>query len=133
MASAIAEELKGDYPSVTFEVQPDLRVHGDPHLLRMVLYNLMENACKYSSREREPHVWVGEENGEGFVRDNGIGFDMQFLPKLFQPFERLHRDEGIPGTGIGLANVKRIVERHGGKVRAEGRVGEGATFYFRLA
>jgi PAS domain S-box-containing protein len=103
---------------------------------RMVLENLVANAVKYRRRDIPLRLEFGQAERNGspafFVRDNGIGFDMQFREKLFRPFERLHRDADYPGTGIGLANVKRIIERHGGQVDAEGRPGEGATFWFTL-
>lgn len=108
----------------------------DPTMLRLIFQNLIENAVKFS-REREPAVIeIGYaedvEGGAYFVRDNGAGFDMAYAGKLFGVFQRLHRVEEFEGTGIGLANVKRIVERHNGKVWAEGKVGAGATFYFSL-
>lgn len=109
-----------------------LVAQGDVMLMRIVVENLLDNACKYSAEKENPVIEVGREGGALFVRDNGIGFDMRFQHKLFQPFERLHADSAYAGTGIGLANVKRIVEKHGGKVWAEGKPGEGATFYFSL-
>lgn len=115
-------------------VAPDcLPVQCDPGLMRMVLQNLVANAVKYRAYGRPLHLELGLDGDEYFVRDNGIGFDMAYAHKLFQPFERLHRDDEVPGTGIGLANVKRIIDRHGGAVRAQGKVGEGATFWFSLA
>jgi chemotaxis family two-component system sensor kinase Cph1 len=103
-----------------------------------VLVNLLSNAVKYSRKVSEPHVLIGSQDGEEngmitiFVRDNGAGFDMQYANKLFQVFQRLHRINDFEGTGIGLAIVRRIVERHGGRVWADGIVGQGATFYFSL-
>ncbi|RYG23597.1 hypothetical protein EON82_13550 [bacterium] len=114
-----------------FEVQAGLVAECDPRLVGMALQNLFENACKYRSSERPFKVEFGCAEGVYFVRDNGLGFDMEYVAKLFQPFERLHREE-YSGTGIGLANVKRVVERHGGCVWAEGVAGQGATFYFTL-
>ena len=114
------------------EIEDGLAAHGDSLLVQMVLENLLDNACKYSSETKEPMINIGRRGDAFFVRDNGVGFDMRFHEKLFQPFERLHSDAIYPGTGIGLANVKRIVNKHGGRVWAEGRVGEGATFYFTL-
>jgi light-regulated signal transduction histidine kinase (bacteriophytochrome) len=107
-------------------------------LLKQVLANLIDNAVKYS-RSRDPATieigCAGEEAGRAvlFVRDNGVGFEMQYAHKLFGVFQRLHRAEEFEGTGIGLATVRRIVSRHGGRVWAEGTLNEGATFYFTLA
>jgi len=111
-------------------------VEGDPRLFAMALRNILDNACKYRKSGCRSQVEVGmdESSGERIYsfRDNGIGFDMSYVNKLFVPFERLHRDTEYPGTGIGLANVRRAIERHGGRVWAEGELGVGATFYFTL-
>ncbi len=137
--SALAREVvegirgkSGDSPRTDFRIAPGLRALGDPALLRLVLDNLIDNACKYSQRAELPVVEVGSDSEGYFVRDNGAGFNMAFVHKLFQPFERLHGAEDNEGTGIGLANVKRIVERHGGSVWAESAPGQGATFHFTL-
>jgi light-regulated signal transduction histidine kinase (bacteriophytochrome) len=102
----------------------------------VVLENLIGNAWKYSGRTKDPVIEIGmaEVSGEKafFVRDNGAGFDMEAAEKLFQPFQRLHREEEFAGTGIGLATVHKIMLRHGGRVWAEGEPGKGATFYFTL-
>jgi signal transduction histidine kinase len=101
----------------------------------MALHNLVDNACKYRREGTPVVVRFGVEERDGgrvyTLRDNGIGFDMAYVDKLFRPFERLHREE-YAGTGIGLANVRRAIERHGGRVWAEGRLGEGAAFSFTL-
>jgi len=121
----------------TTRVQPGLYVYGDPTLLALVMHNLVENSCKYRSKGRPLTIEFGIAESEGedafFIRDNGAGFDPGFSQKIFKPFERLHRYADIPGTGIGLSNVKRIIERHGGKVWAESEGPEcGATIYFTL-
>ncbi|WP_084179187.1 sensor histidine kinase [Fimbriimonas ginsengisoli] len=117
-------------------VAPDLWVDGDARFLGMALQNLLDNACKYRKAGMPARVEVGKEECGGkpvfFIRDEGIGFDMQYVPKLFVPFERLHRDSDYPGTGIGLANVKRAIERHGGIIWAEGELGVGSKFSFTL-
>jgi light-regulated signal transduction histidine kinase (bacteriophytochrome) len=105
-------------------------------LLRVVLDNLLGNAWKFTSRQERPRIEFGRMKRDGeavlFVRDNGAGFDMAYAEKLFSIFQRLHSVEEFPGTGIGLATVQRVIRRHGGRVWAEGEVGNGATFYFTL-
>jgi light-regulated signal transduction histidine kinase (bacteriophytochrome) len=113
-------------------------VHGDENLLRQVLVNLVSNAVKYT-RPRDPAlIEIGartEQAGEVtvFVRDNGVGFDPKYASRLFGPFQRLHADAALRGLGMGLAKVRRIVARHGGRVWAQAQVGEGATFFFSLS
>lgn len=122
---------------VSVSIAEDLRTHGDKRLLKIMLNNLLGNAWKFTSRCSSPTVVFGElkHNGETsyFVRDNGAGFDMAYANKLFGAFQRLHTSGEFEGTGIGLATVQRIVNRHGGRVWAEGAVNVGATFYFTLA
>jgi light-regulated signal transduction histidine kinase (bacteriophytochrome) len=105
-------------------------------MLRQVWTNYISNALKYSSRAPHPKVEIGgrEDGTEGvyWVRDNGVGFDMTYVGKLFGVFQRLHRSEDFEGTGVGLAIAQRVVLRHGGRVWAEGKPDEGATFYFSL-
>ena len=110
---------------------------GDRSLLKQVWANLMQNAVKYSGRQERPRIEIGgrTDGTEAvyWVRDNGVGFDMKYYGKLFGVFQRLHGADEFPGTGIGLAIVQRAVARHGGRVWAEGRPGEGAVFYFAAA
>jgi light-regulated signal transduction histidine kinase (bacteriophytochrome) len=115
-------------------ILPDIK--GDVDMIRQVWTNLFTNAVKFTSKKEKAKIEVGSTSDADsvtyYVKDNGAGFDMQYVGKLFGVFQRLHSVEEFEGTGIGLANVKRIVERHGGSVRAEGEVGKGATFYFTL-
>jgi signal transduction histidine kinase len=129
---AEAEPLR----AVATAVQPGLGAQGDPGLLRAALENLLGNAWKYSSKQAQARIefGAGEQAGETvyFVRDNGIGFDMAHAGKLFGPFQRLHHQNEFEGSGIGLATVRRIIQRHGGRIWAESMPGQGATFYFTL-
>ena len=121
--------------TVNFKIGKLVPARGDAALLQRVWANLLDNAVKYTGKTAEAEISVGSESGASetiyFVRDNGTGFDMRYVERLFGAFQRLHGDE-FPGTGIGLAVVKRIVTRHGGRVWAEGKLNEGATFYFAL-
>lgn len=135
LASEVAESLRQDAPDrkVDFIVQPNLKAHGDARLLRLVLQNLLGNAWKFSRDQPTPRVEVGNNDQRTFfVRDNGAGFDMASVGRLFTPFQRLHTSAEFEGLGIGLATVQRIIERHGGQVWAEGRPGQGATIFFTL-
>ncbi|HJV34811.1 PAS domain S-box protein [Geomonas sp.] len=120
---------------VEVDIAPDLSAHCDKSLVRQVLENLVGNAWKYTSNEEVARIEVGQRTSEQgpiyFVVDNGVGFEMEYREKLFAPFQRLHGAE-FEGNGIGLATAQRIVERHGGAIWAEGKVGEGARFYFTL-
>ena len=115
---------------------PGVTVFGDGRLLTVVLENLLENAWKFTQKRETARIEFGAQQTvteiECFVMDNGAGFDMTYSGKLFQPFQRLHKLEEFPGTGIGLATVKRIVERHGGRVWIEGVTGQGTTAHFAI-
>src|SRR2546422_4498892 len=136
MASEIVEEIRAADPerNVQVGIAEALTVSADPRLARILLTNLISNAWKFTAKEAAARVEVGAEVVDGdtrlFVRDNGVGFDMIYAHKLFGAFQRLHSQSEFPGVGIGLATVRRIVNRHGGRAWAEGAVGEGATFYF---
>jgi len=139
LAGEVAAELATQDPgrSVELDIADDLVALGDPHLIRLVLQNLLGNAWKFTAHRDHPVITMSVHRQDGVdvftVRDNGAGFDMDFAHKMFDPFQRLHSTAEFEGTGIGLAIVHRIVARHGGQVRAEGATGQGATFRFSLA
>jgi light-regulated signal transduction histidine kinase (bacteriophytochrome) len=138
LAEACVSELKEVWPREKYRIQigPLPPCNCDPDLMKQVWMNLIGNAMKYSSKQSVPCVELGaiEEAGQPlyFVRDNGAGFDMKYQDKLFKVFQRLHSQEEFEGTGVGLALVKRILDKHRGSIRAESSPGQGATFYFRL-
>ena len=146
IARELSEDLRDDMRareptrSIEFVIAPDIRADGDPTLLRLVLQNLLGNAAKFSAKSRDARVEFGCKDdsaaAEYFVRDNGAGFDMRFAEKMFGMFQRLHSTNEFPGTGVGLATVQKIIQRHGGRVWAEAvpapAEGHGATFYFTL-
>jgi len=138
LATAIAADLQQSHPDrpVEFNIAPGVVAQADKALIRAALANLMENAWKYSGRTERACIEFGtctrDEERAFFVRDNGAGFDMAHASLLFGAFQRLHRQSEFSGTGIGLATVQRIIHRHRGRVWAEGKVNEGATFYFTL-
>ncbi|MBI4989006.1 MAG: PAS domain S-box protein [Rhodocyclales bacterium] len=139
LAESIARELHGAEPErrVEFTAAPGIRARGDERLLRVVLHNLLSNAWKFTARKDVAHIAFGVRQAGNslayFVRDDGAGFDMRYADKLFGAFQRLHGVKEFAGTGIGLATVQRIIQRHGGLVWAEGEVGKGAAFYFTLS
>jgi two-component system, sensor histidine kinase and response regulator len=141
LVSEVLIELRPDYEgsAIQFSVSELGTTEADPTLLKQALINLLSNAIKFTSKAERPSIELGslsDPASEGkiyFVRDNGAGFDMRHAEKLFGVFERLHKQQDYQGTGVGLAIVKRIVQRHGGRVWAEGAVNRGATFYFSLA
>jgi light-regulated signal transduction histidine kinase (bacteriophytochrome) len=122
--------------SVVFDVAEHLIADADPHLLELLMENLLGNAWKFTSKQPAATIEVGKESrGEEvvfYIKDNGAGFSMEHATRLFAPFQRLHAAEEFEGTGIGLATVNRVVARHGGRVWAEARPGQGATFLFTL-
>jgi signal transduction histidine kinase len=138
LATAILERLREAEPDRVVEtrIRPGVVVSGDGQLLRIALTNLLENAWKFTARQPEASIEFGLSSLAGestyFVRDNGAGFDMAHADRLFGPFQRLHLATEFPGSGIGLATVRRIMHRMGGRVWAEGLVGRGATFHFTL-
>jgi len=139
LARGVVDELGGEAAgrAVEWHVEPGMRVRADPALLRIALMNLLGNALKYTRDASTARIELGTTRRQGgfaefFVRDNGAGFDMNYAARLFQPFQRLHAQHEFEGTGIGLAIVQRVIAKHGGEIRGDGRPGAGATFYFTL-
>ena len=138
IARSIIDELQKSQPlrHVEIKIADGLEDAADSRLMRITLDNLLGNAWKFTEKQAKAVIEFvcTEEGGKKvyFIRDNGVGFDMAYVDKLFVPFQRLHNEEEFPGTGIGLALVRRIIHRHGGKVWTEGQTGKGATFYFSL-
>jgi len=142
LAKSIVKQIyiEDDNRKIDWQIHDNLTATGDRKLLALVLENLLRNAYKYTCKQNHAQIEFGStivtKGGKSrltfFVRDNGVGFDMEYADKLFQPFQRLHTDDIFKGTGIGLATVQRIIHRHGGQVWASAEVDEGATFYFTL-
>ncbi|MBL8380673.1 MAG: response regulator [Burkholderiales bacterium] len=136
LAAEIGRELQAQSPTTRLEIQPGINAVADPVLLRSVIENLLSNAFKYASKAAAPQVWFGCNATATppvfWMRDNGIGLDMSEAPKLFQPFTRLAGATHYPGTGVGLATARGVVELHGGRIWVESSPGAGATFFFTL-
>jgi light-regulated signal transduction histidine kinase (bacteriophytochrome) len=138
IARTVVEHLRRDNPDrqVTVVIPAEMPAFGDAQMIEMVFDNLLHNAWKFTGGREQAHIDVGQVLEDGrqvyFVRDDGAGFDMNYAGKLFAVFQRLHSLTEFEGTGIGLANVDRIIRRHGGQIWGEGEVGRGATFYFTL-
>jgi len=138
LVRAALKDLEAEQKDRTIEVCIlDLpHCEADPALLKVVFANLLQNALKFTRQRENARIEVGAQpSTDGpiyYIKDNGVGFDMQFTQQLFGMFQRLHRDEDIEGTGVGLATVRRIIDRHGGRIWAEAEVGKGAAFYFTL-
>jgi two-component system NtrC family sensor kinase len=139
LARSVATDLSKNEPDrkVEFDIQDELIADADRQLMKVAFENLLGNAWKFTSKIAAARIEFGADQGDGgtvyFVRDNGAGFNMNYAEKLFSPFQRLHGDADFPGTGIGLATVYRVIDRHGGRVWAQSVVGQGATFYFTIS
>ncbi|MBA4419195.1 MAG: hypothetical protein C0392_15005 [Syntrophus sp. (in: bacteria)] len=138
MARSIAARLQEEmqHRRIEFIIQPALRANGDTQLIDIALFNLFDNAVKFTGTRSHARIEFGESEVEGektfFIQDDGVGFDMAYAPNLFGAFQRLHKSSEFPGTGVGLATVQRIIHRHGGRIWANAQVDQGATFYFTL-
>jgi len=139
LCRSIIDELIESAPerTVTVSIKEGLFIDADPVLLEMVTKNLLENAWKYTGKVAESHIEIGQTVNNGmncfFIKDNGCGFDMAYAHKLFVPFQRLHSDKEYDGSGVGLATVLRIVQRHGGAITAQSTPGVGTVFYFTMS
>jgi len=135
LATEVVNELR-DGSSASVQLAELPRARADRALMRQVWFNLVGNALKYSAKRDDARIEIGGRREPGqnlyWIRDNGVGFDMRYVGKLFGVFQRLHRSDEFDGTGVGLAIVQRVVARHGGRVWAEGKPGDGACFHFSL-
>lgn len=133
MAADVSREAEKKHKDCHIDIQEHVTAEADPNLLRLVLENLIDNACKYRSGDEPAEVTIGRQNGAFYIRDRGIGFESEYSTRIFEPFERLHPVGRYEGSGIGLANVRRVLEKHGGRIWAESEPGKGSTFYFTLS
>jgi light-regulated signal transduction histidine kinase (bacteriophytochrome) len=138
IAESVVAELRRSHPDrkVDVVIEPTEKIWGDPRLLQIAVENLLRNSWKYTSKHEHARIEFGERRNNGqrlfFVEDNGAGFDPELAGRLFKPFQRLHSSAQFPGSGVGLATVQRIIQRHRGEVWAEGGIEKGATFYFTV-
>jgi light-regulated signal transduction histidine kinase (bacteriophytochrome) len=138
IAIDISRELEIQYQdrNIKFEIEQPIHVTADAQLMRIALENLISNAVKFSGNKKRAKITIGVLHNEKetvyYVKDNGVGFNMKYSDKLFNPFQRLHSMDEFPGTGIGLVTVQRIINRHGGTIWPEAKLNKGATFYFTL-
>jgi signal transduction histidine kinase len=138
LAESVVQDMRQKDPSRNVEVliQPNMTVHGDRRLVGDLFQNLVGNAWKFTSKTQQARIEIGQSSGGSmatlYIRDNGAGFDMAYEQKLFKPFQRLHGSADFDGSGVGLATVARIIDRHGGRIWAEGKPNAGAVFYFTL-
>ncbi len=138
IVKSITDKLNSSEPDrkAVFNIADNIHAAGDSNLLKIVMKNLLNNAWKFTSKKKNATIEFGVLETEGktvyYIKDNGVGFDMKYADKLFSPFQRLHRKEDYPGTGIGLATVRRIILKHGGSIWAESELGKGAAFYFTV-
>ena len=138
LATNITHDLAAAYPQhhINCEIEPGLKAQGDNTLIRILLDNLLSNAWKFTQHTASPLVRIGSKiEGSSttyYVNDNGVGFESIYKEKIFQPFQRLHRHDEFPGSGVGLAIVDRVIQRHHGHIWVDSKPGEGTTFYFTL-
>ena len=138
LATQINQELKAAYPehNVDVDIENGLNVQGDNTQVRVLLDNLLSNAWKFTRDQEAPQIRLGQIVGENrsvfYLSDNGVGFDPVYAEKVFQPFQRLHRNDQFPGSGVGLAIVERVIQRHNGRIWVQSTLGKGSTFYFTL-
>jgi signal transduction histidine kinase len=132
LAVLLKQSLQDRGSPVEAEIEPGIIVCGDERLLQLAFLNLLDNSFKFAQPGDGVHIELFRQGEDVVFRDHGIGFDQRFVDKIWLPFQRLVSDDEYTGTGIGLANVKRIVERQGGRIRAEGVLGEGVTFWITL-